>query len=218
MTPRHGAPRVLGLVAGTVYYAILVSWTWYFGAVAIVPLVLALASYWAAVGALVAWLGRRGVRSPWVTAAVWVLGEAAVARLPLHGFSWGEVGYALHDLAPARALASVGGVALVSFLAVATNGFLVDLVATTRARVAPPAAAATWRRGLLLALGGLLAVAMVLPTIATVTWMQPRVTGRFHVALIQGNDKNRDLTRTELDNRYLPAQPLRAGEPVARPL
>jgi apolipoprotein N-acyltransferase len=34
--------------------------------------------------------------------------------------------------------------------------------------------------------------------------MQPAVTGRFHVALVQGNDKNRDLTSAELADRYLP--------------
>ena len=40
-----------------------------------------------------------GFRSPWLTAAVWVLADAVVARFPLEGFSWGEVGYALHDVA-----------------------------------------------------------------------------------------------------------------------
>jgi apolipoprotein N-acyltransferase len=193
--PRRAA--ALGFVGGIVYYAVLVNWTWYFGAVAIVPLVAVLAAYWAAVGWLVAWLRGAGLRSPFLTAAVWVVGEAVVARFPLGGFSWGEVGYALHALSPARALASWGGVALVSFLAIAANDFLVDLL-RTRSRPST-------RRAAALALAGLLAVALVLPAFATLTWMHPKTVGNFHVALIQGNDKNRDLTRAELRARYIPA-------------
>jgi apolipoprotein N-acyltransferase len=193
--PRRAA--LLGFVAGVVYYAVLVSWTWYFGAVAIIPLVAVLAAYWAGVGFLVVWLRRWGLRSALLTAAVWVVGEALVARFPLSGFSWGEVGYALHDLSPARAVASWGGVALVSFLAVAANDFLVDLL---RARRRPAA-----RRAAVLALAGVLVVVLALPAFATLTWMHPRTVGEFHVALLQGNDKNRDLTTAELQARYLPA-------------
>jgi apolipoprotein N-acyltransferase len=194
--PRRAA--LLAFVAGVVYYAVLVSWTWYFGAVAIVPFVAVLAAYWAAVGCLVAWLRGAGLRSPFLTAAVWVVGEAVVARFPLGGFSWGEVGYALHDLAPARALASWGGVALVSFLAVAANDFLVDLL---RTRSLPAA-----RRAASLALAGLLVVVLAVPAFATLTWMHPEAVGSFHVALLQGNDKNRDLTKAEEDARYIPAK------------
>ncbi|GIU89205.1 MAG: hypothetical protein KatS3mg010_0304 [Acidimicrobiia bacterium] len=63
-------------------------------------------------------LAGLGVRSPWSTAACWVIGEAVIARFPLRGLSWGEVGYALHDVPAARDLASVGGVPFVSFLVV----------------------------------------------------------------------------------------------------
>ena len=42
----------LAFVAGVVYYAIVCSWIWYFGAVAIVPFGAAVAAYWAAAGAL----------------------------------------------------------------------------------------------------------------------------------------------------------------------
>ena len=58
---------------------------------------------------------------------MWVCADALVARWPFGGFSWGEVGYAFHDVAPARAVASVGGVTFVTFLAVALNAFLADL-------------------------------------------------------------------------------------------
>jgi apolipoprotein N-acyltransferase len=194
--PRRAA--ALGWVGGAVYYAVLVSWTWYFGAVAIFPFVAVLAAYWAAVGWVVAWLRGAGLRSPLLTAATWVVGEAVVARFPLGGFSWGEVGYALHDLSPARALASWGGVALVTFLAVAANDFLVDLL---RARSLPAA-----RRAASFALAGLLVVVLAVPAFATLTWMHPKTVGQFHVALIQGNDKNRNLTEAELRARYLPAR------------
>ena len=108
-------------VAGAVYYAIVCSWIWYFGAIAIVPFVAICAGYWAAAGATIGWLRGRGVANPFLTAAVWVLADAVVARFPFHGFSWGELGYAFHDIAPARAVAGVGGLTLVTFLAVACN-------------------------------------------------------------------------------------------------
>ena len=125
---RARATAGYAFVAAAVYYAFLMSWSWYFGAIAIVPLVAVLASYWAAAGAILGWLRNRGVSSPFLTAAVWVLAEAAVDRWPFGGFSWGEVGYAFHNIEVGRALASDGGVALVTFFAVALNGFLADAI------------------------------------------------------------------------------------------
>jgi apolipoprotein N-acyltransferase len=195
-TWRGASPKralATGLFGGAVYYAILVNWTWYFGAVAIVPLVFALAAYWGLAGALIAWLARRGLRAPWLTASVWVVAEAGVARWPFGGLSWGEVGYALTGVPAARAVASFGGVAFVSFLAVATNAFLLDAAIATRDRVR----AGGRMRPLLAAVGGLAAVALVLPAAADVAWMHPRETARFHVALVQGNNLDRDLTDAE---------------------
>ncbi len=118
----------LAFVAGAVYYAIVCAWIWYFGAIAIVPFSAAVAAYWAAAGAVVAWLRLHRIANPWLTAAVWVCSDALVSRWPFGGFSWGEVGYAFHALAPARDVASVGGVTFVTFLAVALNAFLADLL------------------------------------------------------------------------------------------
>jgi apolipoprotein N-acyltransferase len=178
-------------LAGAVYYSITCSWIWYFGAVAIVPFVLACAGYWALAGALVGWLRHRGVANPFLTAAVWVLADAAVARFPVHGFSWGELGYAFHDIAPMRAVASVGGVSLVTFLAVAFNAFLADCFARRRVR------SYAW------AYAGV-AVIVLAVVGATVTRAEPHVTKTMRVALVQGNDINRDLTPAEEDARYLP--------------
>jgi apolipoprotein N-acyltransferase len=183
----------LAFVAGVVYYGTLCVWSWYFGAVALVPFSAALAAYWAAAGAIVALLRSRGIANPWLTAAVWVCADALVARWPFGGFSWGEAGYAFHDIAPARALASVGGITLVTFLAVALNALFADLLGERRALGAYVRTQA-----------GIAVIAAVVVT-ATVTRAQPRTVGSLHVALVQGNDKNRELTPAELDARYLPA-------------
>ena len=118
---------LLAFVAGCVYYGLLVSWAWYFGAIAVVPFAAILSLYWAAAGATIARFDRGGRGSPFLVAAIWVLAEALVARWPLGGFSWGEVGYALHDFAPARSLAALGGLPLVSFVVVAINASLLQL-------------------------------------------------------------------------------------------
>src|SRR5258708_12990367 len=99
----------------------LCAWIWYCGAVAIIPFSAAVAAYWAPAGLTIGWLRRRGIANPWLTAGVWVCADAVVARWPFGGFSWGEIGYAFHDVAPVRALPGVGGVTFVSFLALALN-------------------------------------------------------------------------------------------------
>jgi apolipoprotein N-acyltransferase len=187
-------------VAAAAYYALLMSWSWYFGTIAIVPLVAVLATYWAVAGALLGWLRGRGVANPFLTAAVWVLAEATVARFPLGGFSWGEVGYAFHNIAAGRALASDGGVALVTFFAVALNGFLADVVVDGwRARRGARVARVDWLR---VAAG--LVIVLVVPALAVVVRAEPRPVGPLRVAVLQGNDKNRELTQSEIDDRYLP--------------
>src|SRR6185503_18779125 len=92
-----------------------------------VPLVAAMAAAIAVVGALVAAYARRGLASPFLTAAVWVVLEALRGRFPFGGFPWADLGIALHDVPAARALASVGGTLLVSFAVVAANGLVLDL-------------------------------------------------------------------------------------------
>jgi apolipoprotein N-acyltransferase len=179
-------------VAGIVYYSILCSWIWYFGTIAIVPFVAICGGYWAAAGAVIGWLRSRGITNPFLTAAMWVVADACVSRFPFGGFSWGELGYAFHDIAPARAVAGIGGLTLITFLAVALNALGADLLAAGRSA----------RRYATAYVGvALIAIAVV---VSTVTRAQPRVDSFLRVALIQGNDKNRDLTDAELDDRYLP--------------
>jgi apolipoprotein N-acyltransferase len=205
--PRGAA--AYAFIAGVVYHGILVSWAWYFGAVAIVPLVVALAAYWAAAGAAVGWFARRGLRSPWIVAAVWVVADAGVSRWPFEGLSWGEVGYALHDFPPARVVASVGGLALVTFLVVAVNGLLADLVTD----LAAPA-----RRDLLVRTGAGLAIVVVATMAVVGLRREPTPAGPFRVALLQGNDLNRDLTPAEREARYLPRSHFRLAEAITDPV
>src|SRR5581483_10456362 len=123
-TPRRAA--LYGFVFGLAFFGVLLEWSRYFGAVAIAPLVIAEACYLAGAGALVAGFERRGVRSPVLVAAVWVVVETLRGRWPLGGLPWGELGVALHDYNAARALASFGGVALVSFVVVCFDELLLD--------------------------------------------------------------------------------------------
>ena len=205
------ATAAYAFVAAAAYYALLMSWSWYFGTIAIVPLVIALGSYWAAGGASVGWLGRRSAANPFSSAAVWVLAEGLVARWPFGGFSWGEVGYAFHNVAVARAVASDGGVALVTFFAVALNALIADGVVNA------------WNRRLVtragwVRLGAGLTIVLILPVAAAVTRTEPRPAGPLRVAILQGNDLNRDLTPAEETARYLPNSHFRlvarVGEPV----
>jgi apolipoprotein N-acyltransferase len=211
---RDQRPRMTAayaFVAAAVYYSFLMSWSWYFGTIAIVPLVIALGSYWAGAGAILGWLRGRGIANPFLIAAVWVLAEATVARVPLGGFSWGEVGFAFHDIAIGRALASDGGVELVTFFAVALNAFLAEAVVAAWNR--HDVSRASWTR-----LGAGLTTVAVLPLVAAGLRSEPHPTGRMRVAILQGNDKNRDLTVAEEDARYLPNSHFRLAERVKDPV
>ena len=165
-----------------------------------------MAGYWALAGAVTGWLRSRGVSNPFLTAAIWICADAGVARFPFGGLSWGEIGYAFHDIAPARAVASVGGVTLVTYLAVALNAFLAELW-TERGRIADAS------RALL----GVTVVAAIVVG-ATVTRADPPVSGSLRVAIAQGNDLDRDLTPAELDARYLPASHFDLARQITDPV
>lgn len=173
-----------GFAFGVAFFGVLLSWTWYFGAVAFAPLVWAGGIYIAAPGALIATFARYRIRSPWLTAAVWVLFEQLRDRFPFGGLPWGETGAALHDIPVARSLASWGGVAFVTFLVVALNGFLADALSSARARSG---------RGLALASAGLAAVVAV-TAVGYAFRFEPTEDGPpLRIATLQGNDQNRDI-------------------------
>ena len=198
-----GRAALLGFVAGATYYTFLVSWAWYFGAIAIVPFVAILALSMAGIGAAVALLEARwGLRSPWFSAATWVILEAGLARWPLGGFSWGEMGSAWHDIAPIRKLAAVGGVPLLTFVTVAFAGFLLEMFQAAKRQD---------RSHLLWAGVGMGALVLVIGGGAIFPAMSER-SGTLRFALLQGNDLNRDLTPVERAIRYLPASHLALAE------
>ncbi|MGH9014933.1 MAG: apolipoprotein N-acyltransferase, partial [Acidimicrobiia bacterium] len=182
-TPRRAA--LYGFWFGIAFFGVLLSWIWYFGAVAFVPLVVAGGWYVAAPGALVALFARYGLRSPWLTAALWVVFEQLRGRFPFGGLPWGETGAALHDVPAARTLASWGGVALVTFLVVAANGLLLDALAATWAR--------SWN-GTAAAAAGLAAVVAVTGFGYAFRFQPAEAARPLRIATIQGNDQNRDIT------------------------
>ncbi len=195
-----GQGAACGGLAGLVFFGFIVSWTWFFGAVAWLPFTLFLAGWWVLLGMAVAALGARGVASGPVIAALWILVEAARARVPFGGFSWGEVGYAFHDLPVARSVSAWGGVLLVSFAAVMFNALILDaLLAGQRTG------------GVARGLRPVAGCAAILVAALAAHLLQPdlRPVGRLDVALIQGNDKNRDFTLEERQSRYLVRNELR---------
>jgi apolipoprotein N-acyltransferase len=193
-TPWRGA--LYGFVFGVVFASILMYWLWYFGIVAIAPLVAGWAAYTALTGYLVGCLNRARLWSPWLIAAAWVVPEALRGRWPFGGLPWGDLGVALHDLPPARALASWGGVALVSFLVVVVNAYLVDLAVALRVHA---------RRAITVAMAGI-GVVIAVATVADVARYESRPTGKLRVAMLQGNDQNRYLTTEEKRSGYLTEQ------------
>ncbi len=140
----------LGLVAGVVFFALLLEWMRVIGPDAWLLLTLLCASWVALIGAGTTLVTRLPFAPVWV-AALWVLGEALRARVPLGGFPWGSLAFGQPD-SDLAGWSSVGGAALVTFVVALMGAGLVaaflDLRAGQRVR------AASW-------LGGLLVVALV---------------------------------------------------------
>jgi apolipoprotein N-acyltransferase len=200
------AGALYGGAAGIAFFGVLVEWSRYFGVVAVVPFVVFLSSWWMLTGALIGWLGRRGLTGAPIVASVWVLVEAGRGRVPFGGFPWGDVGYAFHDLGVARAVSGWGGVALVSWMAVTVNGLFLD-----------GALARTRRPALVRSLGGVVAVVAV-AVLAAATLPDLTPTGRLSVAMVQGNDLNRDPNPAEIADRYIVRKHLDLASAIKDPV
>jgi apolipoprotein N-acyltransferase len=179
--PAHAA--LYGFAYGVAAYVVVIPWIRYFGYVAIIPLVAVMAAAIAGVGALVAAYARRGLATPFLTAAVWVVLEALRGRFPFGGFPWADLGVALHGVPAARAVASVGGTLLVSFVVVAVNGLLLELVLALRDHSS--------RSAVLAGVG--VAGILVATVVVDVTRFEPTTTGHLKVALLQGDDEQLPL-------------------------
>jgi len=181
--PSHAA--LYGFGFGIAAYAVVIPWIRYFGYVAFLPLVAVMAAAIAIVGALVSAYARRGIASPFLTAAVWVLLEALRGRWPLGGFPWADLGVALHDVPAARALAGVGGTLLVTFVIVTVNALVLDLALALRSRAA--------RAAILAGIG--IAGVVVATVVTDLTRFQPTTTGHLRVAMLQGDDQQLPLAQ-----------------------
>jgi apolipoprotein N-acyltransferase len=184
-----------GFVFAVVFLSILMSGLVHTGYTGTVALILAASLYYAATGALVAAFSRRGLRSPWLTAAAWLFLESLRGRWPLGGLAWGEIGIALHNLGVARALASFGGVALVTFLVVAANGLLLDLATAGITRR---------RRALTLGVAGLAGL-LAITVVGDVARYDPQPTGHQRVALLQGDDRETGISEDQAADQALTA-------------
>ena len=195
-----------GFVLGIICFGVVLSWTWYFGAVAILPLIAAQALYIAAVGAAIAAIRRLGVASPLIVAAAWALGEYLRGTWPLGGLAWGEVGTAFSPIAPARGLAGWAGALGVTFVVVLFQALLPELILKASRRGVAGAGGEGSGAHRSQAHRIHLAIAALLVLIFLAAGLNPpktRSIGDLKIAAIQGNDRNRRLTSDEVYNEVL---------------
>jgi len=177
-----------GLLAGLVFFAVLLTWLIPFGVAAW----LLLASIQAAfVGLFVAAVAAWGQRPFGAVAAVvaWVAVEAARTRWPLGGFPWGALGYSQHDTGPLLAVARSLGVLGVSAACAAVAACLEHALA---------------HRSILRPLLALLAVVAAVGALAAVP--PPAPSGdSVDIAAVQGNDLQRSVAAgaTRLDDQRI---------------
>lgn len=174
---RRGA--ALGLVAGLVFWAIVLRWLAGLSIWGWLALALYVSLYLAAFGAVAARLlsSSRG-HAVGAVAAAWVALEGLRGWL-FTGFGWGAMGYALAPAPRLAQLASVGGVPLLSLCLMATNVAL--------ARAWPPLRRRDW--------GGAwphLALVIALPLLMAahgtlVLAAAPEADSHLRVAVVQGD-------------------------------
>ena len=204
---RTGA--LLGLAFGVGYFALLLQWVRVIGSDGWVALTLIEAVFMAALGAAVALVTRLRGWPVWV-AALWVGVELCRAVVPLGGFPWGRLAYAL-DTTPMAALASLGGVAFVTFVAALVGNLLLWAISSGGVR--------------LLARGGAVLVAGALAFGGLLVPLPSAGQGTATVAVVQGNVPARGMeflgrARTVTRNHLVATQQLMrdvAAGKLARP-
>jgi apolipoprotein N-acyltransferase len=199
LRPARGA--LLGLVAGMVFFLILLDWMRVLGPDAWLVLSLLCASFWAGAGALLpGLLSRRW----WVLTVplLWVVMEALRERIPWGGFPWGRLAFGQADTVLVG-WAALGGPALVTFAVALAATALLSAWDSVRAR--QPRA-------------GLLPVAVIAALVVGgaaargAGWGGPDGPTE-QIAIVQGNvprlglDFN-DQRRAVLDNHVLATQEL----------
>ena len=126
---RRGAG--LGLVAGSVFFVLLLEWMRVIGTDAWLLLALLCTSWIVLLGMGTALVTRLPFAPVWV-GSVWVLDEALSARIPFGGFPWGNLSFAQPD-STLGDWVSVGGTPLVTFLVAFVGAAIVSAVLAMRA-------------------------------------------------------------------------------------
>lgn len=174
---RWGA--LMGLVAGVVYFGMLLRWIGVLGPDAWLALTLLCAAFWAATGVLL----PRATTGKWAIVAVpalWVLNEAVRARVPYGGFPWGRLAFTQAGTS-VGGWAALGGMALVTFLTALLGMSLLLLVAPRVGR----AGSGMGRRALLASLIATVVVAGGRLVGGHAWGGQP--VGEAQIAVVQGN-------------------------------
>lgn len=183
-----------GVAFGLVFFGVLIYWISYFGYAAYVTL-LATETFFIAV---FAFFGARLTRSAWGRLAgvplVWTALEIARSRVPVGGFSWGDLGYSQHGGGPLLHLAPVGGVFGITLAIVAINALLAEILAGGPART---------RAAQLLAAGALVVVPALIPT-----GLAGARTADLDVAAVQGNVPRDRFTGLARRGRVGPEDPV----------
>ena len=128
----RGRGALLGLIAGLVFFLLLLAWMRVLGPDAWILLSLLCASFWAGAGALLpGLLARRW----WIVTVplLWVVMEALRERIPWGGFPWGRLAFGQADT-ELVGWAALGGAALVSFAVALASTLLLSAGDALRAR------------------------------------------------------------------------------------
>ncbi len=167
---RGRSAAATGLVFGLAFFLVLLRWMWVVGPAAMLGLVALETVFFAPLGVLLARTSRSRFWALW-HALIWVLVEAARARVPFGGLPWGRLAFAQAD-SPLASFAALGGSPLVSLVAAGVGTALAAAVLSRGAGRRP------LRPALAVAAVFALAPAVPIPTAgdADVT-----------VALVQGN-------------------------------
>ncbi|MDQ3877617.1 MAG: apolipoprotein N-acyltransferase [Actinomycetota bacterium] len=169
---------MLGLVFGIGFFGALLYWIAIVGYVAWVILVVLQSVFVAVFGAL--WALSSRILGRWLRvvapAALWVACEFARSKIPVGGFTWGELVQSQHNLTWMLAGAGLAGGWGISFLIVTCNGALAEAWATARGLMPSPKT--------VVATASVAIVALVLPLAAR----PAEATGHpLKVAIVQGN-------------------------------
>jgi apolipoprotein N-acyltransferase len=166
------AGALLGLVAGAVFFGILIYWISYFGFAAWVALVLLETAFLVVFGSFGARASRTLAGRVLGVPFLWTGLEIARARYPFGGFSWGTLGYSQHSGGSLLPLARVGGVVLVGLVCVLVNALIAE------ALIARPRITAV--------LVAIIAAVILLPALLPLGLAGPQA-GTMDIAAIQGN-------------------------------